>query len=284
MSEQQVCPIPRLEKILLATDGSDASSGAIREAINLAKACKSQLFMLSVVEVPEIIGSYPAAAEHVEVETREHLNSLKTTAEKEGISCQIIQLRAEQAFQVIIDEAAKNKADLIVMGRMGRTELRRLLMGGVIAKVIGHAPCLVLVVPRSAQLSFKKILIATDGSAISEIAAREAIAISKAFGSELKVLSVAKRDDNMSEAEVSVDMVRQAAERESINVEAFTMQGEPYEVIIKTAEQQNVGLIMIGSHGRTGMERLLMGSVAERVIGHANHAVLVAGSITERVV
>ena len=89
--------------------------------------------------------------------------SLKTTAEKEGISCQIIQRRAEQAFQVIIDEAAKNKADLIVMGRMGRTELRRLLMGGVIAKVIGHAPCLVLVVPRSAQLSFKKILIATDG-------------------------------------------------------------------------------------------------------------------------
>ena len=105
MSEQQVCPIPRLEKMLLATDGSDASNGAIREAINLAKACKSQLFMLSVVEVPEIIGSYPAAAEKVEEETREHLNSLKTTAEKEGISCKIIQRRSEQAFQVIIDEA-----------------------------------------------------------------------------------------------------------------------------------------------------------------------------------
>jgi nucleotide-binding universal stress UspA family protein len=284
MSENQVCPIPRLEKILLATDGSNASSGAIRESFILAKACNSELYIISVVEVPEIIGSYPAAAEKLEIETREHLESLKSKAEKEGLVCHIIQKRAEQVFQIIIDEAKKNKVGLIMMGRLGRTELKRVLMGGVAAKVIGHAPCLAMVVPRSAQVNFKKILIATDGSVVSEIASRQAIAIAKAYGTDLVVLSVAKKDANLSEAELSVDMVRQAAEREKINVEAFTMQGEPYEVILKTAEQKNVGLIITGSHGRTGLERVLMGSVAERVIGHSKHAVLVVTKITESTV
>jgi nucleotide-binding universal stress UspA family protein len=53
------------------------------------------------------------------------------------------------------------------------------------------------------------------------------------------------------------------------------LKGEPYEVIVKTAEQSNVGLIVVGSHGRSGIEKLLMGSVTERVIGHAGCPVLV---------
>jgi nucleotide-binding universal stress UspA family protein len=91
----------------------------------------------------------------------------------------------------------------------------------------------------------------------------------------LIALSIAKKDENLPVAKESIDMVREVAEREGIKVEALTLKGEPYEVIVKTAKQKNAGLIVVGSHGRTGVERLLMGSVTERVIGHSGTAVLV---------
>ena len=70
-------------------------------------------------------------------------------------------------------------------------------------------------------------------------------------------------------------MVKGVAEKEGIKIEALTLKGEPYEVIVSTATRKNAGLIVVGSYGRTGIERLLMGSVTERVIGHAACPVLV---------
>lgn len=279
MEKYQVCPVAKMENLLLAADGSEFSEGAIREAINLAKNCGSKLFVISVAQEPEIsrfADSYPvAAAERVEIATREYLESLKERIKKEGVNCEIIFAKGSEPYRFIVDEAAKNNVEMIIMGRRGRTGLLRLMMGSVTAKTIGHAPCKVLVVPRYAKLNFEKILIATDGSVFSELASREAISIVKRTGGTLIALSVAKRDENLPIAEASIGMVKEIAEREGIKLEALTMKGEPYEVIVKTAEQKNAGLIVVGSHGRTGLERLLMGSVTERVIGHAGCAVLV---------
>ena len=129
--------------------------------------------------------------------------------------------------------------------------------------------------PRLAKVSYKNILTATDGSKYSDAAALEAISIAKRCGSNLIALSVAARDTNLAAAKESVERVRQIAEKEGIKVESLTLKGTPYEVIVKTADQKNADLIVVGSHGRTGVKRLLMGSVTERVIGHSNSAVLV---------
>ncbi len=161
------------------------------------------------------------------------------------------------------------------MGTHGRTGLKRLMMGSVTAKVIGYAPCKVMVVPKDARLTLEKILIATDGSVYSELASHEAISIAKHTNSGLIALSVAKKDENFTVAKKSVDIVKRVAEREGIKVKALTLKGEPYEVIVKIAKLENASLIVVGSHGRTGIERLLMGSVTERVIGHSESAVLV---------
>ena len=277
MGAYQVCPVAKMEKLLLSTDRSEFSEGAIREAINLAKTCGSKLYVISVAEVPDFLflDSLPPAAETLEMQTREHLESVKERVENEGLTCEIIQRRGGEPYKYIVDEAAKNNVEMLIMGRRGRTGVMRLMMGSVTARTIGHAPCKVMVVPRAAKLTFERILIATDGSIYSELASREAISIAKGIGSSLIVLSVAKRDENLPVAKESVDMVKKVAEREGIEVEALTLKGEPYEVIINTAEQKNAGLIAVGWHGRTGMERLLMGSVTERVIGHARGAVLV---------
>jgi nucleotide-binding universal stress UspA family protein len=272
----KVCPTAKLEKLFLPTDGSKFSEGAIREAISLAKTCSSKLFAISVVEInPEFEALAPGLVEKTEKEKRQHLESVKSRALKEGVDCDIIVHEGEEPYKYIVDEAAKKQVEMIIMGRRGRTGLKRLLMGSVTAKVIGHAPCKVLIVPKDAKLDLDRILIATDGSKYSETASREAISIAKRSGGSLIALSVAKKKENLPAAKESVDMVKAVADKEGIKVETLTPKGEPFETIIKTAEQKKVGLIVVGSHGRTGIEKLFMGSVTERVIGHANCAVLV---------
>jgi nucleotide-binding universal stress UspA family protein len=276
MSAYQVCPTARLEKLLLPTDGSKFSEGAIREAINLAKRCSSKIFALSVVEMnPEFMARAPQLVEEYEKETRQHLESVKARASKEGVDCEIIVHEGEEAFQYIVDEAARNKVEMIIMGRHGRTGLKRLMMGSVTARTIGHCLCKLLVVPESAKVSYNNILVATDGSKYSDAASREAISIAKRCGSDLIVLSVATKEKNLPDAKKSVEKISQVAVKEGLKVKTLTPRGIPYEVIVKTAEQKNADVIVIGCHGRTGLERLLMGSVTERVIGHANCAVLV---------
>ena len=145
---KESCAIMGFEKILLATDGSESVEAAIQEAINIAKVCSSRLYVLSVVEVnPEYEALAPNIVEKAETETKEHVDSVKNRAEKEGISCETIVHQGEEPYRFIVDEAKKTKVDMIVMGSHGRTGLKRLMMGSVTARVIGHAPCKVLVVP-----------------------------------------------------------------------------------------------------------------------------------------
>ena len=151
-----------------------------------------------------------------------------------------------------------------------------------------------LVVPRAAIVEFKSIVIATDGSPYSTAAASEAIGIAKRNGSKLTVISVVPAelatptdvdfaatrrellaDQEMQVAEKNAKAVKEAAVKEGIAVQAFVMTGKPADAIIETAKEKSADLIIVGSHGRTGIERLLMGSVAERVIVLSSCAVLV---------
>lgn len=272
----QVCPIAKMDKLLVATDGSEFSKSAIREALNLAKICSSKLIAVSVVKTStEYESLMPQVVEKDEKEVTEHLESVKNMAAKEGIDCEIIVHLSEEPYQDIVDEGEKKQVNMIIVGTHGRAGLKRLMMGSVTAKVIGHAPCNVLIVPLDAKVDCRNILVATDGSIYSEMASREAVSIAKRSGGSLLALSVAKRDENIPVAKESVNVVKELAEREGIKVETLTLKGEPCETIVKAAEQRNIGLVVVGSHGRTGIERLLMGSVTERVIGHSKSPVLV---------
>jgi len=147
MGESPVCPIGGLRKVLLAVDGSLHSEAALREAIGIAKACTTKLWILSVIEVnPEFESLAPLLVEKAEQETRGLLDSMKKSAEKEGIECETLVHEGEEPYEFIVDEAEKKQVDMIIMGRHGRKGLKRLLMGSVTSKVIGHAPCSVLVV------------------------------------------------------------------------------------------------------------------------------------------
>jgi nucleotide-binding universal stress UspA family protein len=274
--DSQICPLARLDSLLVPTDGSKFSDGAVKVAINLAKKCKSKLIAVSLVQTNiELEAGAPQVIEKAEKEAAEHLESIKNMASREGVACETIVHLSEESYQDIVYEAKKNQVNLIIIGTHGRTGLKRLMMGSVTAGVIGLSSCNILVLPLNAKFECMNVLIATDGSQYSEAAAAEAISIAKRCESSLFVISVAPSDGEMTSAQDIVKKVVDTAEKEGIETDSIITRGETYEAIVEAAKQKKADLIVMGSHGRTGLKRLLMGSVTERVIGHSASAVLV---------
>lgn len=284
-----------LKNLLVCTDGSEYSEGAVREAIRLAKTTGATLTVLSVIDFnPEFQALAPDLVDKMEADIRKHLKEVKEKAAAESIEAQAFTLLSTAPYIGIAREAEKVGADLIIMGRRGKTGLKRLLIGSVTKRVIGHAPCSVLVVPREARLECKKILCATDGSVYGDSAAAEAVGIAKRCAAELTFISVVHAEttspldivhsqmhrdliaeNELRAAESAVKSAKEQADKEDVKCDDMVLAGKSYEVIVTTAREKGVDLIVIGSHGRTGIDRLLMGSVAERVVGNAECAVLV---------
>jgi nucleotide-binding universal stress UspA family protein len=142
------CPLTRGERILVALDGSVHSAKALDQALSMAKVCNSKLFLISVVDLyPEVLEKAPAAVETLSAEVGEILKRGKEMAEKEGVECETIVHIGSKIYDFIVTEAKEKNVDLIAMGTHGRTGLKGFLMGSVAQRVIGHAPCAVLVTP-----------------------------------------------------------------------------------------------------------------------------------------
>ncbi len=277
------CPLGKHERILVATDGSRYSTRAVQQALNLAKLCGSALFALHVIEFnPELAALAPDLQEKMEKESRQLLKGIRDQAAKQEVPCETIVHQGEQPYELIIREANAKKADIIVIGSHGKTGLKKLLLGSVAAKVVGHTRCPVLVVPLKGPATPKRILAATDGSKPGEAAVKQAINMTTACGGTLTVLSAVVPHGPASyrkEAEKAVEKARKAAEKAGLEAETIVREGQPHEVIVETSREKKAGLIVMGSVGKTGLDRLLIGSVAERVIGHAPCAVLVVPKV-----
>jgi nucleotide-binding universal stress UspA family protein len=145
---KDTCPTLGFEKLLVATDGSEFSKAAVQEAINIARTCSSTLYVLLVIEVNAEVDLWDArAADKLEHEMKSYLEGIKARAAKSGVKCEILLHLGDEPYRDIIAEAKKRKVSTIVMGSHGRTGMLRLMMGSVVSRVIGHAPCKVLVVP-----------------------------------------------------------------------------------------------------------------------------------------
>jgi nucleotide-binding universal stress UspA family protein len=270
MTTGPVCPISKLENILLATDGTEHSEGAIREAIRFAAKCSSKLYACITLEASpeyETIGS--DAFQEDEINANLHLESIKARAEKEGLACETIFHEFISAAQAIIDEATAKKAGMIIIGRRGYKG------ADVAAKVITEAPCKVMIVPRFALIEYKNMLVATDGSPHAGAAVKEAIAIAKRCGSHLTVLSAIRDEGERGEAVNFTNMALELAKNEGLSAEALISTGKSSEVIVEIAGGRGFDLIVMGAYGKTGIKKFVMGSSTEKVIGTSGCAVLV---------
>jgi len=274
MSSAKMCPIIN-ERILLATDGTSYSQGAIREAISFSKTCSSKLYVMSVIEVvADSETSTLQFEEAMEAEVQKHLNEVKEQALKDGVDCETF-ISYGDPHQNIVDEAAKKRIDLIFMGRRGTKGLKKLLMGEVASKVIGHAECKVIVVPRAAAIGPKTILVATDGSGHSISAAHEAVKIAKRCGSSIIALSSMRSESELAAAKSNIEQVIAMAKEDGVPAEGITPLGRSFNVIVETAGGRGVDLIVMGIPVKSALKKIFSGSATEQVIGKAGCAVLI---------
>jgi len=275
MTPPLVCPA-RLEKLLVCTDGSGDSEGAVAGALALARSCQSKIFLLQVLEFnPELEAQAPQYVAERENLIHGYLQKHRREAEGLEIPVEVRVRRCEAAYQGIVEEAEKIHPDLIVMGRRGRSRFFRLLMGNVTARVIGYSPYNVLVVPKGVPLDFSHLLIASDGSSYSDAAWEEALSMTRRLGSRLTALSVAGSAEELEWARSIVARLRTEARLQDIPLDTLVLVGAPYETIVRTARTQGADLIVMGALGMTGLSSLIMGSVTERVIATAPCTVMV---------
>lgn len=139
---------------------------------------------------------------------------------------------------------------------------------------------------------FKKILIATDGSEPSHKAAEQAVRLASALGAELVAITVETLAESYFCPPNVVEHMEQALERQSrqflseiaemakaSNVPCRTkrvLHAAPFQAILDTAGAETCDLIVMGSHGRSGIEALVLGSVTQKVLAHATIPVLVS--------
>jgi hypothetical protein len=121
---------------------------AMGQAFNLASACSTKIVALSVVDANQEYASLaPELVEKASAKARDILDGVKAAAEKAGLNCETVAHTGEDPAHIIIEEAEKVGADMIIMGKHGTKKgLRRFFMGSVTAKVINETPCSVLVV------------------------------------------------------------------------------------------------------------------------------------------
>lgn len=282
--------VERYRKILVAVDGSESSRNAFRQACRIVRHDKSWITTLTVVppyqDQFQTLNIREKVSRALKLEGQKILDDISTVAQEEDV---YVKFRLEEGSPVdtILDVAEENFFDLIVTGRRGKNRLDRSLIGTVTARIIGLSTCDVLVVPKNTTVAWSSLLVPIDGSSYSASSAQRAIGLAKAYGASIKVISIVDVTEEfqaqapdavenlVSQAWQHVDEVGRKAHAMDVPAERFVREGESFKVITDMARKQGTDIIVMGSHGRTGVKRLFMGSVTEKVIGHAACPVLV---------
>ncbi len=270
--------------LLVGFDDSQTSKAALAEAANWAKKHGGRVILVHAVFFDaEEFGIAPLQMEkrlkHGEkicMETKEMV------AREFGIDAKSILCEGEPP-EVLVSMAKEKNADLIVLGTFGRRGINRLLMGSVTAQVIANSPVDVLVVKkRSGENSgtYRSILVPFDGSDFSRKALDKACILSKAAGSDVTVLYVIPRYEEMlgffrtdsikrsmnEEAQKIIEAAIAAASAAGVSVNTEVHEGHSAERIIEVAAGMKKDLIVMGSYGWRGVNKAIMGSTTERVL------------------
>jgi len=288
--------------VLLATDGSDRAAIAVDLVRSIGWPEQTVIHVVTVVER----GALAAAASEAGHEAAESgsspvIDAAKVELERAAQSLCDTCARVETAVltgrpgSAIVDKANAIGADLIVVGSRGHGAISTMVLGSVSAEVADHAPCPVLV----ARLSWwRRALLAVDGSPFALKAER--LVGSWAIFAEMPIEAASVADTELSwtsslalsgyAGSIDYPTTKQeiVAEHEHVadesaerltaagrHARAFVLEGDPATELLRRAADTAADVIVMGTHGRTGLRRLLAGSVARNVMLHARCSVLV---------
>ena len=294
-------------RILLAVDGSLSSDRATELVATFPLPPESVIRVVAVQQpfVDVLAMSWASVGESGigdETEEEQDARHLKEAIERAEIALKRPDLTLEgfivrgRPASAIVDEAGAMKADLVVLGSRGHGTIATMVLGSTASEVVDHAPCPVLVA-RSGTLG--TVALADDGSS-SARGAESVVATWPLFADrEISVVAVAEvgvpvaagftpglYDQVLESYTRSVDEARQEVAEASQSVAnrlsdaglratPVVLEGDPASEIVRYATERRAGTIVMGTRGRTGLARLVLGSVARNVLVHAPCSVLI---------
>ena len=283
----------QINQILVPTDFSDNAQHAVDYAVDLAKRCSAKLHLLHTPVVPTYLLmdlSYspgPEAVTRILNDSQAALDAQAKAIADAGVEL-FTAIREGTVHEVIRDYAKEHDVDLVVVGTHGRTGVSKLMYGSVTERVIKtvHTPILV-VPPGGHEKPPTSIVISYDFSGPSKRAAEVARAIHGVFGGSLHLVHsyldvwgeytdrgavVGEAAEKRREAlRLGLQEMLEADSKEIFSMDPQSVQthlvtGDPAGGILQVAEDVDATLICAGTTGKSGIERLLIGSVARRLL------------------
>ena len=289
----------QLRRILFPTDLSPCAEGAFTHAAFLAATFDAELHVLHVAEGPrsapeDWAGALAITPEDVAADLGLPMPDASASDPKEPLALVEAERQAPRAAPAVLDYVREHDVDLVVMGTHGRRGFRRLLMGSTAEEVIRLSPCPVLTVGGAGEdggctdsEAVRYVVAPVDLSEASAEAARHAAALAETYHARLDLLFVvdtalvgSAKVPFSGVIHVAADEVRQNAEAalrqqaEALRAEfpgagevgVEVRMGRPATAVATFVEEGEADLLVIGTHGRSGLDRLLVGSVAQEVV------------------
>ena len=291
------------DRIVIAVDGSDEATHAARRGLELARVFDATVTVIHVVE-GKALQLTRTGDEKTQVRERGQacLTEIEELASEIDHPVSTELAEGKPAIQ-ISELAAERDAGLIVIGRQGMTGVRRRLLGGVTEQVLHRSDVPVFVVPSGdssteGTAEYSRILLPTDGSENAEEASPHAVAIARNYDSAVHVLNVVDLQAaggvfNAGGLEKGFTERLEARGREAVDAVVAEIERTGADVTVETAVERTgsyagaaggvreyvaeneIDLVVMGSHGRSNLERQLIGSVASTVLRTVDVPVLV---------
>jgi len=284
--------------ILVPLDGSTLAERALAPAASISEVMSAKLTLLRVVPQFAILAADPMLYEEMNrMGEDESISYLRSQADNLDLSV-LVEVASEsgQPPDTIIRFAENHDVDLIMMSSHGRSGLNRWVYGSVAERVLRQAPCATSIInARSAPevKEHQKILVPLDGSELAEQALEPGRILADAMGADLHLLRVTTSANQLLETESMKDVFDGVEDKEIVEAEAYlrakyadapddhifyeveVAKGTVAAAIVDYALNQDIDLIIMSSHGRTGLRRWVYGSVAEKVLRSACCATMI---------
>jgi nucleotide-binding universal stress UspA family protein len=280
-------------RIVVGVDSSDQSKDAVTYAARLARDHGGRLLLCSAVNwIPVMANASSAGAitdaqaiiDGLHEEAGELLERALGQAKRLGVDAERFDPEGNPADE-ILTLAREHHAGLIVMGTHGRRGLARMFVGSTTEAVLRASTIPVLTLHSvaapnlGAERCLQRVLVAVDDSPPSDAALAAAFDLPPDDRRELFVCSVTETEaapgvaaaaayehERHEEALHTLQRATESAGARGIKVQGRALEGNPAEVIIEAARETKVDLIIVGSHGRRGLRRFFLGSVAEHIV------------------
>lgn len=274
-----------IRRILFPTDLSESGRKPFPKAVALADWYDAELRILHVVKAEEEAnGRFPLMRDQLK-EWSTTVRSDQDTVPIDQIAIHQDRVGASSPTEGITQYVRNEGIDLVVMGTHGRRGVNRMVFGSVTEKVVRRAQCPVLTVREGSEVeptqTVRRMVVPVDFSEASKMALRHAKEIALTYGAKLELVHVVEEmvhpsaygveppgvpgNDILNRLERSLaEMVRKDIGYEHVRVKATV--GHPPSAILDYVRNRNADLVVIATHGRTGLDRILIGSVAEPVI------------------